>query len=90
MKTFLVTTLHMCKNVVISGASLSFTAIITELSTAILLYSNKTVTLTVQTYAQVVKGIYGPACAFSAILLALTAVSVLIYLKVTKMEDVQI
>ena len=90
MKTFFVITVPMLKNGVISGAILSFTAIITELSTAILLYSNKTVTLTVQTYAQVVKGIYGPACAFSAILLALTAISVMIYLKVTKMEDVQI
>jgi len=90
MKTFFAITVPMMKNGIISGAILSFTAIITELSTGILMYTNKTITLTISTYLQVVKGFYGTACAFATVLLALTTMAVMLYLKVTKAEDVRL
>jgi iron(III) transport system permease protein len=90
IKTFFTVTTPMMANGIMSGAILSWVAIVTELSSAIILYNNKTITLTMSTYAAISRGNDGLACAFAAILTALTTVSLIIYLAVTKSEDIKL
>ena len=90
LKTFLAVTTPMMANGIMSGAVLSWVAIVTELSSAIILYNNKTITLTMSTYAAISRGNDGLACAFAAILTVLTAISLIIYLAVTKSEDIKL
>jgi iron(III) transport system permease protein len=71
----------------ISGAILSWVTMISELSTAILLYVGRTKTLTVEIYTQIIRGNYGIAAALSTILAVLTVISLLIFNKVSKGDD---
>lgn len=87
-KTFFKVTMPMMKNGVISGAILSWVTMISELSTAIILYTGRTATLTVSIYTQVIRGNYGVAAALSAILSTLTIISLLIFMKLSKGKDV--
>ncbi len=50
MKTFFVITVPMMANGILSGAILSWITIMTELSTGIILYTNKTMTMTMAIY----------------------------------------
>lgn len=90
LKTFLTVTTPMMGNGIMSGAVLSWVAIVTELSSAIILYNNRTITLTMSTYVAISRGNDGLACAFAAILTGLTAVSLMLYLAVTKSEDIKL
>ena len=90
LKTFFTVTTPMMANGIMSGAILSWVAIVTELSSAIILYNNKTITLTMSTYAAISRGNDGLACAFAAILTALTTLSLILYLAVTKSEDIKL
>ncbi len=90
LKTFVKITVPMMINGIISGAILSWVAIVTELSSSIILYNNRNITLTMSTYVAISRGSYGLACAFSAILTLLTTVSLLIYLAVSKTEDIRL
>ena len=90
LKTFFTVTTPMMANGIMSGAILSWVAIVTELSSAIILYNNKTITLTMSTYAAISRGNDGLACAFAAILTALTTLSLILYLTVTKSEDIKL
>ena len=74
----------------LSGAILSWVAIVTELSSSIILYNNKSITLTMSTYVAISRGNYGLAAAFAAILTVVTTVSLLLYLWVSKSEDVSL
>jgi iron(III) transport system permease protein len=56
---------------------------ISELSTAILLYVGRTRTLTVEIYTQIIRGNYGIAAALSTILTILTVLSLIIFNRVT-------
>ena len=47
------------------------------------------ITLTMSAYVAISRGNYGLACAFSAILTVLTAIILLIYLRFTAEEDIQ-
>lgn len=85
-KTFLTVTLPMMLNGVISGAILSWVSIITELATAIYLFTYRTRTMTIAVYELVTKGSYGYASAMAAILTVFTIVSLTLYLIVTKNE----
>ena len=89
-KTFAKITVPMMANGILSGAILSWVAIVTELSSSIILYSNKSITLTMSTYLAILRGNDGIAAAFAAILTAVTTVSLLLYLKVSKSEDVRL
>ena len=89
-KTFAIITVPMMANGILSGAILSWVAIVTELSSSIILYSNKSITLTMSTYLAILRGNDGIAAAFAAILTAVTTVSLLVYLKVSKSEDVRL
>ena len=77
-------------NGILSGAILSWVAIVTELSSSIILYSNKSITLTMSTYLAILRGNDGIAAAFAAILTVVTTLSLLLYLKVSKSEDVRL
>lgn len=88
MKTFFSITVPMMGNGIMSGAILSWVTIITELSTAIILYNLKTVTLTLAVYTYVSRGNYGYAAAYATILTVTTILSLLIYMKVTGNKEV--
>lgn len=90
VKTFGKITVPMMANGILSGAILSWVAIVTELSSAIILYNNKTITLTMSAYVAISRGNYGIAAAFSAVLTVLTTISLIIYLVVSKSEDVKV
>ncbi len=88
MKTFFRITVPMMASGVIAGAILSWVTIITELATAIILYNAKTITLTLSIYSFVSRGNYGYAAALATVLTALTTVSLLLYMKLTKSNEI--
>ena len=53
-------------------------------------YDRKTATLTMQAYIYIGRGEYGTAAAFAAILTVITAISLFIYMAVSKSEDVRL
>ena len=85
--TFFKITVPMMSSGILSGAILSWVAIITELSGAIILYNNKTINLTMSTYVVISRGLDGVACAFATILVILTIISMIVFMKVSKSED---
>ncbi len=85
---FFKATVPMMRNGILSGAILSWVTIITELSTGVILYNRKTITLTLAIYAQVTRGSDGPAAALATILNVLTITSMLIFMKVSKNKDI--
>lgn len=88
MKTFFAITVPMMGNGIMSGAILSWVTIITELSTAIILYNLNTITLTLAVYTYVSRGNYGIAAAYATILTVTTIISLLVYMKVTGNKEV--
>lgn len=86
-KTFFTVTLPMMSSGVLSGAILSWVTLISELSTAILLYTGKTQTLTVAIYTQIVRGNYGIASAMATVLTVMTLLSLVIFNKISKDGD---
>lgn len=89
-KTFIKITVPMMANGIMSGAILSWVAIVTELSSSIILYNNKSITLTMSTYVAITRGNYGLAAAFAAVLTVVTTVSLVLYLVISKSEDVKL
>lgn len=87
LKTFFKITVPMMINGVISGALLSWITIITELSSGVILYNYKTITLTIQIYTYVSRGSYGVAAAMAAILSSVTILSLIIFMKVSKNKN---
>ena len=86
-KAFFTVTLPMLSSGVLSGAILSWVTLISELSTAILLYTGKTQTLTVAIYTQIVRGNYGIASAMATVLTVMTLLSLVIFNKISKDGD---
>lgn len=89
IKSFTGITVPMMMSGIISGAVLSWVSIITEMSSGVILYNNKTITLTIGTYVQINNGAYGVAAAFATVTTILTVICLVVYLKFTKLEDVQ-
>lgn len=90
IKTLVKITVPMMSNGIISGAILSWVAIITEVSSAIILYNNRTITLTMSVYLAISRGNDGMAAAFAAVLTVLTIISLLIYLKIAGSDDIKL
>ena len=84
LKTFLLITVPQMRSGIISGAILSFVAIITEVSSGIFLYSNNTITLTISTYSSISLGSYGTASAFATVTTLLTVMSLALYMLFTR------
>lgn len=90
MKAFFRITVPMMTAGIVSGAILSWVTMISELSTAIILYTGKTKTLTVAVYAEVIRGNYGTAAALATIMTVLTVVSLLLFNAVNKGKDLSL
>lgn len=79
LKTFFKITLPMMSSGVVAGAILSWVNMISEMSTAMILYTGKTQTLTVAVYGQIIRGNYGIASAMASVLTILTIISLVIF-----------
>ena len=90
LNTFVKITVPMMGSGIISGAVLSWVSIITEMSSGVILYNNRTITLTIGTYVAINNGVYGEAAAFATITTLLTIICLAVYLKCTKAEDVHL
>ena len=84
LKTFVLITIPQISSGIISGAILSFVSIITEVSSGIFLYNNRTITLTLSTYSAITLGSYGTASAFATITTLVTVLCMVVYLAATK------
>ena len=87
-KTFFRITVPMMSSGIIAGAILSWVSVITELSSSIMLYSVKTTTLTIMVYALVNRGTYGQAAAVASILTVLTILSLALFNKISKSDNI--
>ncbi len=88
LEAFFKITVPMMANGILSGAIMSWVTIITELSTAIILYNLNTITLTLATYTYVSRGNYGIAAAYATILTVTTTISLLLYMKITGNKEI--
>lgn len=90
LQAFFTITVPMMANGILSGAIMSWVTIITELSTAVILYNYSTVTLTLATYTYVLRGSYGYASAYATILTVATVISLLVYMKITGNDEISL
>lgn len=89
MKSFFRITVPAMSSGIISGAIMSWVAIITELSSAIILYNSKTITLTLATYININRGVDGVATACASVLTVLTALSLALYMFFSKDGEIK-
>src|SRR6185436_12220252 len=75
-RAFLKVTLPLMLPGVIAGALMSFITAINELSSSLILYVGRTMTMPVRIYLSVLDGEFGPAAALSTILLVTSAAAV--------------
>ncbi|MFC3791838.1 ABC transporter permease [Paenibacillus sp. GCM10012307] len=78
MKTFFKTTVRLMIPGVMSGAIISWVAVINELSTSIVLYHGATATISVSIYSEVFSSNYGTGAALATILSVCTIISLII------------
>ena len=69
---------------------MSWVTLITELSSSVLLYSYKTMTLNIAVYVMVAKGSDGRACAMSTILTLVSVISRLIFNRFSKDGEIML
>lgn len=84
MKTFFQITVPMMSSGIVAGAILSWVTMISELSTAMILYTGRTQTLTVAVYTEIIRGNYGIASAMATVLTVLTVISLLVFDRFSK------
>ncbi|GEN86266.1 iron ABC transporter permease [Oceanobacillus sojae] len=75
---------------VLAGAIMSWVTILGELSASIILYSTETQTLAVSIYTEVIRGNFGNASAYSAVLTVTSILSLLIFFKLTGKKEVDL
>lgn len=83
MKTFFKTTVYLMLPGVISGAVLSLVSVINTLSATLILYTGKTVTISVAIFNCINNDAYGQAAALSTILTATTVVCLILFNKLS-------
>ena len=83
LKTFFKTTAVLMIPGVFSGAVMSWITTINELSSSVMLYTSKTMTISVAIYTEVLKNNYGTAAALSVILSLTSMLSVLLFTKLS-------
>ena len=79
----------MMKNGILSGAVLSWTSIITEVASSLILYNNKTITLTVGTY-KTMSSMYGVGSAYATVETLFVILSLVLYVTLSREEDVKL
>ena len=90
INTFIKITIPMMLSGIISGAILSWITMISELSTSILLYNVRTRTMSVAIYTEVLRGNYGVAAALSTLLTIITVISLLLFMKISKRDNIML
>ena len=90
VKTFLRITIPMMLPGVLSGAIMSWITLISELSSSVILYTSRTMTLTVAIYSEVIRSNFGNAAAYSTILTLTSILSLLIFFKVSGSKDLSV
>ncbi|MBQ9263613.1 MAG: iron ABC transporter permease [Clostridia bacterium] len=90
MQTFFNVTMPVMIPGIVSGAILSWITILNELSSTLMLYTGRTQTMTVTVFQEISRGGYGTAAALSTILTVTMVVSLLIFFKLTKSEDIDL
>ncbi|WP_440897569.1 ABC transporter permease [Amphibacillus sp. Q70] len=88
--TFFKITVPMMLPGIVAGAILSWITMISELSTSILLYNLNTRTMTVAIYTEVLRGNYGIAAALGTLLSIFTVLSLLLFMKITKSDEISL
>lgn len=88
--TFFNVTMQVMVPGIVSGAILSWITIINELSSTLMLYTSKTTTMSVAIFQEINRGGYGTAAALSTILTVTMIVSLLLFFKLTKSEDIDL
>lgn len=83
MRTFFKTTVHLMLPGLLSGAVLSFVSVINTLSATLLLYTGKTITISVAVFNCVNNDAYGQAAALSTILTLTTVLCLVIFNKIS-------
>jgi iron(III) transport system permease protein len=89
-KTFFRITVPMMMPGVMSGATMSWLSIITELSGSIILYSNKTKTMSIEIFNAISTGNYGYGAALSALLMLISTVTLLLFFKFSGKKEIDI
>ena len=84
LKTLIKVTIPMMLNGIFSGAVMSWVTLITELSSSLLLYTYRTMTLNIAVYVMVAKGSDGRACAMATILTLFTVLTLLLFNRFSK------
>lgn len=90
VKTFFKITASLMMPGVLSGAILSWITVINELGSSIILFTGKTVTMSVAIYQEVIRASYGTAAALATILTATTVISLLIFFKLTGSKEISL
>ena len=88
LRSFLDVTARLMLPGVMTGATLSWVAVINELSASIILYTGATKTMSVAIYTEVIRASYGTAAALSTILTLTTITAMVIFFKVSGRHDV--
>lgn len=86
LKTFFFITIPIMSSGIISGAILSWVTMIGELSTAMILYTGRTRTISVEVYEQIIRGNYGTAAALTTVLTIFTIISLMLANRINKVK----
>jgi iron(III) transport system permease protein len=86
-RAFLKVTLPLMLPGVIAGALMSFITAINELSSSLILYVGRTMTMPVRIYLSVLDGQFGTASALSTILLAATGLAVFVVFRISDRKE---
>jgi iron(III) transport system permease protein len=86
-RAFLKVTLPLMLPGVVAGALLSFITAINELSSTLVLYVGRTMTMPVRIYLSVLDGEFGTAAALSTILLVTTGLAVFVIFRVSEAKE---
>jgi iron(III) transport system permease protein len=86
-RAFLKVTLPLMLPGVIAGALMSFITAINELSSSLILYVGRTMTMPVRIYLSVLDGQFGTASALSTVLLAATGLAVFVVFRISDRKE---
>jgi iron(III) transport system permease protein len=86
-RAFLKVTLPLMVPGIVAGALMSFITAINELSSSLILYVGRTMTMPVRIYLSVLDGEFGTASALSTILLAVTGLAVFVVFRISDRKE---
>lgn len=90
LKTFFQIMVPMMMPGVLAGAIMSWITLISELSSSVILYTSRTMTLTVAIYSEVIRSNFGNAAAYSTILTITSIISLLLFFKFSGGRDISV